>query len=131
MAALAQRPIGHLSGGEMQKVQLARALCRRPELLLLDEPTGNLDLGAQQECLALIGRMHVRHGLTTMIVMHDLKSIACRCERAVIIDDARKVFDGVMSDVFVESNLKHLYKRQAPSVLQALLADLARSGSRV
>lgn len=118
--SLADRPIGHLSGGEGQKVQIARALCREPELLLLDEPTNHLDLGARRECLDLIERLHRERGLTTLLVMHDLKSIPESCRRAWIIDASRLVFDGPMEDVYTEENLAHIYKRQAPRVLEEL-----------
>ena len=125
---LAGRPIGHLSGGELQKVQLARALCQTPELLLLDEPTSNLDLGAQRECLDLIRRLHRDRELTTLIVMHDLKSLPDGCNRAIVIDGAHVVFDGPFTDVFTEANLAHVYKHQGPAILDELLADL--SGER-
>jgi len=125
---LKERPIGHLSGGEYQKVQLARAVCQTPELLLLDEPTSNLDLGAQRECLDLIIRLHDLHDLTTIIVMHDLKSLPAECNRAVIIDDAKKVFDGSFAGVFTESNLAHVYKRQSPQVLRELIEELSANG---
>lgn len=121
---LSNRPIGHLSGGELQKVQLARAVCQMPKLLLLDEPTSNLDLGAQRECLDLIGRLHNEHGLTTLIVMHDLKSLPDGCNRAIIIDDTRKVFDGSFRDVFTKANLAHVYKQQASAILSELLMEL-------
>jgi ABC-type Mn2+/Zn2+ transport system ATPase subunit len=125
---LRNRPIGHLSGGEYQKVQIARAVCQTPDLLLLDEPTSNLDLGAQKDCLDLISRLHDGHQLTTIIVMHDLKSLPERCNRAVIIDDAQKVFDGPFSGVFTEQNLAHIYKSQPPHVLRTLAAELCAKG---
>ena len=127
---LRERPIGHLSGGEYQKVQLARALCQTPELLLLDEPTSNLDLGAQRECLDLIVRLHDKHRLTTMIVMHDLKSLPAQCNRAVIIDDACKVFDGPFTGVLTEENLAHVYKHRNPEILQGIIEELSGGGRR-
>lgn len=124
---LAERPIGHLSGGELQKVQIARALCQGPRMLLLDEPTSNLDMGAQRELLDLIGNLHRSHGLTSLIVMHDLKSLPAVCNRAVVIESGRKVFDGEFQDAFTEENLRHIYGRQPDHVLRELTADL-RSG---
>ncbi len=122
---LRDRPIGHLSGGELQKIQLARAVCQTPDLLLLDEPTSNLDLGAQRECLDLICRLHHERQLTTLIVMHDIKALPIYCNRAVIIDDARKVFDGPFRNVFTETNLAHVYKQQASAILGELLTELS------
>jgi ABC-type Mn2+/Zn2+ transport system ATPase subunit len=120
---LAPRPIGHLSGGELQKVQIARALCQSPELLLLDEPTSSLDLGAQREVLDLVERLHRERRLTTLIVMHDLKSLPTSCTRALILDDARIVFDGPFADAFTEETLSHVYKHQGPAILRELLAE--------
>lgn len=117
IARLADRPIGHLSGGEIQKAHIARAICQQPELLLLDEPTSNLDLGAQQDCLELIAGIHTKYRLTTMIVMHDLASLPAACNRAVIIDNAKTVFNGPFSEAFSETNLKHVYKNRIPSSL--------------
>ena len=127
IAALSDRPIGHLSGGELQKVQIARALCQRPELLLLDEPTSSLDLGAQRECLDLVGRLHRERKLTTLIVMHDLKSLPESCSRALILDESRMVYDGPFAGAFTEETLSHIYKHQGPAILHELLAD-ASSG---
>ena len=129
VAHLRNRPIGHLSGGEYQKVHLARAVCQTPDLLLLDEPTSNLDLGAQKDCLDLITRLHSLRRLTTIIVMHDLKSLPARCNRAVIIDGAKKVYDGSFSGVFTESNLAHIYKYQPPHVLRLLADELSHGGT--
>ena len=124
---IADRPIGHLSGGEYQKVQLARALCQTPDLLLLDEPTSNLDLGAQKECLDLIMKLHELHDLTTIIVMHDLKSLPPICNRAIIIDEGRKVYDGPFADVLNEVNIAHVYKHQTPEVLRGIIENIAKT----
>ncbi len=126
--ALADRPIGHLSGGELQKVQIARALCQRPALLLLDEPTSNLDLGAQRECLDLIGHLHSEHDLTTFLVMHDLKSLPAGCSRALILNEARIVFDGKLADAFTEEMLSHVYREQGAAILRELVVDTFRGG---
>jgi ABC-type Mn2+/Zn2+ transport system ATPase subunit len=129
IADLAARPIGHLSGGELQKVQIARALCQNPELLLLDEPTSSLDLGAQRECLDLIARLHGERNLTTLIVMHDLKSLPASCTRAIILDEAGIVFDGPFASAFTETILSHIYKHQGPAILRELLTDTSTVGS--
>jgi len=129
ISALSGRPIGHLSGGELQKVQIARALCQTPSLLLLDEPTSNLDLGAQRECLDLIGRLHREHHLTTLIVMHDLKSLPASCSRALILDNASIVFDGAFESAFTEENLSHVYKHQGSVILRELLDEISRKGT--
>jgi iron complex transport system ATP-binding protein len=74
---LAMRPVTDLSGGEVQKVVIARALAQSPEVLLLDEPTSNLDLKNQLEVMTLIRRIVRSQGLSAVVAIHDL-NIALR-----------------------------------------------------
>ena len=77
---------GALSGGEQQRVAIARALVNEPQLLLADEPTGNLDTGTSDEILALLNRMHKSRGLTMVIVTHNLP-LAAGLDRTLRIED--------------------------------------------
>lgn len=77
---------GALSGGEQQRVAIARALVNEPQLLLADEPTGNLDTGTSDEILALLNRMHNSRGLTMVIVTHNLP-LAAGLDRTLKIED--------------------------------------------
>lgn len=79
---------GELSGGEQQRVALARALVTGPELLLADEPTGDLDSGTAERVFELIARLHVQHQLTSIIVTHNLE-FAGRCERVLRLERGR------------------------------------------
>lgn len=72
LAPLAMRPVRHLSGGELQKVVIARALAQSPAVLLMDEPTSNLDLKNQLEVMALVGREVASQGLAAVVAIHDL-----------------------------------------------------------
>ena len=69
---LSMRYLDQLSGGEQQKVLLARALVQEPKLLLLDEPTSNLDLRNQYEVLGLVREMCRERSITAVVVIHDL-----------------------------------------------------------
>jgi len=80
-----------LSGGQKQRVAIARALVGRPQLVLADEPTGNLDSETANEVMQLLTELH-DDGLTVIIVTHEA-SIADRCERVVRIQDGRIVED--------------------------------------
>ena len=73
---------GELSGGEQQRVGLARALAGRPRVLLADEPTGNLDFRTGEVIISLLGDLHRSHGLTSIFVTHNL-SFAVRCDRVL------------------------------------------------
>ncbi|WP_369425279.1 energy-coupling factor ABC transporter ATP-binding protein [Methanothrix sp.] len=88
-----RRPARTLSGGEMQRVALARALAISPELLLLDEPTANLDPRTSHVIEDLISRAKMR-GMTTVISTHDLPQAVRLADRIVIIMDGRVVSSG-------------------------------------
>jgi lipoprotein-releasing system ATP-binding protein len=79
---------GELSGGEQQRVALARALVNNPRLLLADEPTGDLDESTASRVFELIERLHVSHGLTSILVTHNLE-LASRCTRALRLESGR------------------------------------------
>lgn len=82
---LAHKP-GALSGGEQQRVAIARALIREPQLLLADEPTGNLDSRISDEIMLLLNRMHQARGLTMIIVTHNIP-LANSLDRTLRIED--------------------------------------------
>jgi putative ABC transport system ATP-binding protein len=77
---------GQLSGGEQQRVALARAVAGDPDILLADEPTGNLDQATGTEIIALMFDLHERKGTTLVLITHD-ERLAARCERVIRLRD--------------------------------------------
>ncbi|MBX3361139.1 MAG: metal ABC transporter ATP-binding protein [Phycisphaeraceae bacterium] len=83
--AFADRPVGSLSGGQLQRVMIARALGRRPRVLLMDEPTVGIDPSGQQRFGELVSRLRTELGLTIVIVSHDVRAIAAGCDRVACL----------------------------------------------
>ena len=116
MTHLAQRPIGHLSGGEQQRVAIARCLAQEPELFLLDEPTASLDWKAQTEILELVRRIHDERHLTTLFVTHDLDAMPHTCDRVVLMKEGLIIGDGTPDKLITTENLSILYDMPVPVV---------------
>jgi len=109
MNHLAQRPIGHLSGGEQQRVAIARCLAQEPVILLLDEPTASLDWKAQNDIVELVKRIHDWRQLTTLFVTHDLKCLPLACDRVVLMKAGLIWAEGPPAQLLSDSNLSQLY----------------------
>lgn len=122
VAHLAGRPLGQLSGGERQKVSLARAILQEPDILLLDEPTANLDIAVQREVLSLISDIHRQENLTLLLVTHDFNILPAAMRRVVLMNGGRLVFDGDIDAAISGEVLSRLF--------QYPLETFARNGKR-
>ena len=118
MSQLAQRPIGHLSGGEQQRVAIARCLAQEPELFLLDEPTASLDWKAQSEILELVKHIHDSRCLTTLFVTHDLSALPVACDRVVLMKEGLIWGVGSPAELLTDANLSQLYGMPISAVEQ-------------
>jgi ABC-type cobalamin/Fe3+-siderophores transport system ATPase subunit len=96
---LALRRVTEISGGEFQRAVLARALVQRPQLLLLDEPTANLDIRYQIEMLRLVRRLAASEGFVAVVVTHELNLAAELADRLMLIEAGRSVCQGAPSEV--------------------------------
>ncbi|MGW4479579.1 ABC transporter ATP-binding protein [Rhodococcus triatomae] len=109
LGALVSRPATALSGGELQRVVLARALAQQPRVLLLDEPTSALDIGHQQQVLDLVQSLRVQDGLTVVAAMHDLTLAGQYGRRIVMLDGGVVVADGTPEAVLTADRIAEVY----------------------
>ncbi len=98
-AHLAERRPATLSGGQNQRVALARALAADPQVLLADEPTSGLDVLAQERFVELLADARERHGLTVVLVTHDLRLARRTADRVVVLDHGRVAEDLDVTDL--------------------------------
>ena len=118
MTNLAKRPIGHLSGGEQQRVAIARCLAQEPEIFLLDEPTASLDWKAKTDIMELVKRIHDLRGLTTLFVTHDLSALPIACDRVVLMKDGLIWNEGSPKGLLTDAILGQLYDLPVAEVVK-------------
>jgi iron complex transport system ATP-binding protein len=109
LTPLAERRITEISGGEFQRAVLARALAQRPCLLLLDEPTANLDIRYQIEMLRLVRRLAVSEGFVALVVTHELNLAAELADRLMLLDAGRPVCQGEPAEVLRSELLSRVF----------------------
>jgi len=106
-----KRP-GTLSGGQMQRIALARALIRKPKLLLLDEPLSALDTEMQSKMQDYILQLHQQFQLTTILVTHDLIEVIKMSNRVLILEEGQIRNDGVPREVLPLTHLRSILGRE-------------------
>lgn len=103
LEALKLRYVDELSGGELQKVVLARAIAQQPKVLLLDEPTASLDLRNQHEVMRLVAQIAHEDNITVVIVIHDLNLALKYCDRFLLLHEGRAYCYGDSSVITAEA----------------------------
>jgi iron complex transport system ATP-binding protein len=104
-----ERTIDELSGGERKRVFIARALSQEPEVILLDEPTANLDIHHQIDFLDLILTLNRERGLTIVIASHDMNIASEFCDRLILLQQGRIYRAGTPVEVITKENIESVY----------------------
>ena len=108
LEAYALRYLDELSGGELQKVVIARALAQEPEILLMDEPTSSLDLKNQIEVVNLIRQISRERGIAAVVAMHDLNLALRFADRFILLKD-KTIYAAGGSEVMTPENIEAVY----------------------
>jgi iron complex transport system ATP-binding protein len=107
--SLAERRVGELSGGEQQRVLLARALAQCTPILLLDEPTSHLDLQHQMTLMELVYKLARECELTVLVALHDLNLAARYADRIALLENGELRFIGIPAEILTEETLSRVY----------------------
>jgi iron complex transport system ATP-binding protein len=110
---LAARPMDQISGGERQRVIIARALAQKPRILLLDEPTLHLDVNHQLDILELITGLARKEKLLVIIVTHDLALAARYCDKVILMQNGRIHAAGEVTEVLTTENMRKVFSIEA------------------
>lgn len=108
-AHLSERSVDTLSGGEVQRVRIARALAQEPRALALDEPTASLDIRHEMTILRLL-RQSADRGMTVLLITHNLNMAARFADRMLLLDDGRMGAEGTVEEVLREEVLEAVYR---------------------
>ncbi len=106
---LRDRNVETLSGGELQKALLARALAQEAKILLLDEPTSALDLNNAVEFMKILKNISIKKNISVIIIIHDLNLASLFCDSLIILKDGRFIEKGSPKEVINEENIKSVY----------------------
>jgi len=109
MLPFSERSMDELSGGERKRVFIARALAQEPEVILLDEPTSNLDIHHQMDFLDLILTLNRERGLTIVMASHDMNIASEFCDRLILLQEGRIYKMGTPDEVITKENIEEVY----------------------
>jgi iron complex transport system ATP-binding protein len=109
VAALGNRHLGELSGGEFQRALVARALAQAADVLVLDEASANLDIARKMELYELLAARNTT-GITILAALHDINLAALFCRRLVFLKNGRIEADGPVAEVFTQQTLSRIYE---------------------
>ena len=117
ISALRSRPVDTLSGGQKQKVAIAAILALRPQILLLDEPTGELDPQSSRQVFEVLRELNARYHMTVVVVEKKIMLLCEYVRRLIVMDGGRVVCDGAVADVLARSAVLHKTGVNVPRVV--------------
>lgn len=104
------KPIGSLSGGERQRAYIAQALCQKPTILLLDEPTTYLDISYQLELMELVQEINKKLNITVVMVLHELNQASRYSDRLVIMKQGAIISEGTPNQIIDQQTIESVYQ---------------------
>lgn len=123
LETLMQRRPADLSGGEAQRVSIARALLRAPRFVLMDEPLASLDRARKDEVLPFLDRLHAELAVPIVYVSHSIDEICRLCDHLVVLDDGRAMADGGLIEVLSRLDVPVLNGQDAGTILETTVTD--------
>lgn len=128
LQGLLNRATGSLSGGEAQRVAIARSLLSNPKLLLMDEPLSSIDVSRKQEILPYIEQLSSRFSLPVLYVTHDADEVTRLADHLVLLDNGRIVESGGVAEIFEHRDLSSAQGRQEASSVLNVTVEAVRDG---
>ncbi|MFC2031561.1 ABC transporter ATP-binding protein, partial [Chloroflexota bacterium] len=128
---LEDRTPSQLSGGQKQRVAIASSLVVKPQIMVLDEPTSQLDPLGSEDVFSVLRQLNEELGLTIVLATHKGEQVACFADRVVVLDQGRIVAQGTPAEVFSQVSLLDRVHIQVPAVtrVEAAIPDCAAAGS--
>ncbi|ACZ31325.1 ABC transporter related protein [Xylanimonas cellulosilytica DSM 15894] len=136
LGELATRPMAELSGGQAQRVLVARALAQEPRVLILDEPTSALDLRYQVETLEVVREVAIDRSVAVLVVIHDLNHAAWFCGHSALLHEGRVLRSGHPTETFDAATLSQVYGLEidvthpAPGMVEVRPRSMSASAAR-
>jgi iron complex transport system ATP-binding protein len=109
LAPLTDRAFSQISGGEQRKTMIARAMAQEPKLLLLDEPTANLDLGWRERIVETIQSLYAQTGISVVLVCHELEVLPPACDQVILLEEGHVSATGSPEAIFTTERVGRLY----------------------